>query len=256
MLYRKAWERTYNTDSGYTKVFITQQGQLVDRAPTKQGNVKKVLTQWKRTYTTNNWQKYAPYNNKGDFNRPYILFKHKNLLPETKESKWFKARPIAPQTKHPMSKLFHLTGRAWSFITANLEGEHFVINSSSKLPKFFERAQEKLKPKGDLEIAISDVEGCFPSMNKDMISLGLRKLTAMITENKGYDCVYVPRRGKKPCTWSTTNKSYACIPFSVLHDVVTFVLNNTYVKDFERVSTLLLIAQAKCQSSLNEHRIN
>ena len=70
-------------------------------------------------------------------------------------------------------------------------------------------------------------------MNKDMISLGLRKLTAMITENKGYDCVYVPRRGKKPCTWSTTNKSYACISFSVLHDVVTFVLNNTYVKDFD-----------------------
>ena len=68
------------------------------------------------------------------FNVPYVILKAKNIIdPGKRQTAWNKARPIAPQTKHPMRKLFHLTGRAWSFITAHMEGQHFVLNHGGKV---------------------------------------------------------------------------------------------------------------------------
>ena len=78
-----------------------------------------IFKTWKRMYSDKGWNRIAPYKKTGDFNRPYILFKAKNITQiDVRKKKWDKTRPIAPQTKHPMGKLFHLTGRAWSFITA------------------------------------------------------------------------------------------------------------------------------------------
>ena len=40
-----------------------------------------------------------------------------------------------------MKKLLHYVGRAWSFVTTQLPGEHFVINKTSEVPKFLAEAQ-------------------------------------------------------------------------------------------------------------------
>ena len=92
-----------------------------------------------------------------------------------------------------MKKLFHLTGRARSFISANIPGEHFVLNHGGQLPAFFEETQNTLRPQGTMKVAIKDIEGCFPNMNKsDIQPPGLTGITTLITQTYGYDAVYIP----------------------------------------------------------------
>jgi hypothetical protein len=156
------------------------------------------------------------------------------IIKEIRSQKWHKARPIAPQTKHPMSNLFKYTGRAWSFLAANLEGEHFVLNNTEQLPAFLERAQLSLAPHGKLHVAINDIEGCFPNMDKEAIKFGLRAMTARITKKHGHDTVCVPRRKTQPCCFSTRRKHDVLkFPFEMLHDVIEFVLENTLIQDLE-----------------------
>jgi hypothetical protein len=89
---------------------------------------RETVREWQAYYKERGWQRYATFNAKGGFNKPYVLLKSKNMAPEVRAAKWKKARPIAPGTRHPMRKLLGLVGRAWSFATARMEGEHFVLN--------------------------------------------------------------------------------------------------------------------------------
>ena len=160
VLYRKAWDKAYAQTSDYQRIYpkIAKKTRGATTAyelevTDNEGNAKDIVQLWERHYKKQGWDKLATYNKKGDFNKPYILFKSKNITDhEIRQTKWDKIRPIAPQTKHPMKKLFHLTGRAWSFISANIPGEHFVLNHGGQLPAFFEETQNTLRPQGTMKV--------------------------------------------------------------------------------------------------------
>ena len=111
-----------------------------------------------RIYKRRGWQQYAPFNRKGGLNQPYLLFKAKNVTdPRVRDDKVFKARPIAPGTNHPMRRLLHYVGRAWSFVTAQMVGEHFTINKSSEVPAFLNKAAAELTAAGTIRAEIWDI---------------------------------------------------------------------------------------------------
>ena len=156
------------------------------------------------------WNKYAPFGAKGGFNRPYILLKAKNVVdPEVRRQKWMKARPIAPGTKHPMRRLLGYVGRAWAFVTARMEGQHFVIHHGGQVPKFLEEASQ-LGNEGDVGVVVKDIEGCYPAMPKAAIRFGLRNIVADIKRTHGYEGVTVPMQSTKACGWKkvSANESY------------------------------------------------
>ena len=125
-----------------------------------------------RLYKTRGWDQYAQFNNKGGFNQPYILFKSKNMTDiQTRRLKWTKVRPIAPGTKHPMKKLLHYVGRAWSFVTARIPGDHLVINKTSEVPRFLDEARGVLRNTGFVPCLSSFVQ---PWAASALTPLGLR----------------------------------------------------------------------------------
>ena len=114
----------------------------------------------------------------------------------------------------------------------NLPDEHFVLNHGGKLTQFVQETNMMLSNCGRMRTTIRDIEGCFPNMPKEIIAQSAIKFTHDITENKGYDSVYVPARGNKPCRWHTKARTgYKKIPFHTLIDVLQFALNNTIIKD-------------------------
>ena len=238
VLYRKAWDKAYAQTSDYQRIYPKMAKKT--RGDTtayklevtdNEGTAKDIVQLWERHYKKQGWDKLATYNKKGDFNRPYILFKSKNITDhEVRKTKWDKIRPIAPQTKHPMKKLFHLTGRAWSFISANIPGEHFVLNHGGQLPAFFEETQNTLRPQGTMKVAVKDIEGCFPNMNISDIQQGLTGITTLLTQTYGYDAVYIPPTKTKPCSWKE-RRGYKKIAFRTLLDVMNFALDNTLIKN-------------------------
>ena len=71
------------------------------------GTPADIIKLWRKFYKEKGWSKYAPFNGKGGFNTPYVLFKAKNITDaETRAHKWKKVRPISPGTKHPMRRRF------------------------------------------------------------------------------------------------------------------------------------------------------
>ena len=66
-----------------------------------------------------------------------------------------------------------ITGRAWSFITNNIPGDHFVLKKAEDVPAFLEEVQHELGNKGKIKSTIQDIEGCFPNMSKSIIQVGL-----------------------------------------------------------------------------------
>ena len=181
------------------------------------------------------WHRFASYNKKGGFNRPYVIFKAKNITDHAvRKDKWSKARPIAPATKHPMKRLFHLTGRAWSFITSNLASDNFVIRHGGLVTDFMHTAEEKLRGKGRIQAVVRDIEGCFPNMPKEAIRLALRSELQKITVATGYDGVTVPKRKTHSCTFKPSTKGgMVRIPFEDLLDIMEFALDNTILRDFD-----------------------
>ena len=245
VLYQQALDALYNTSTGYKEIFPCRadarslRGLTVDeanermKAPEPQrsiGAAADVVRTWRKLYQKRGWSKFAGYNSKGGFNTPYVLFKAKNILdPAIRAEKWRKARPIAPGTKHPMQKLLHLAGRAWSFITsaANLKGEHFVIQHSGQVPAFLAKAQ-RLVPPGALGYVIKDIEGAYPSCPKGEIALALRDIVAEL-KHDGRTGIAVPKRSKaKSCAWKT-RKGDVWMPFEVLCDIADFSLHNAIV---------------------------
>lgn len=87
-----------------------------------------------------------------------------------------KARPISPGTRHPMRKLFGLAGRAWSFVTSGMKGEHFILKSTNEVPSFLNESFNELKHQGDVKVIVQDIEGCFPTMPKEAIRFAARDI--------------------------------------------------------------------------------
>jgi hypothetical protein len=160
--------------------------------------------------------------------------------PEVRETKWKKARPISPGTRHPMRKLLGLVGRAWSFATAKMEGEHFVMHHGGKVPDFLREA-EKLREYGEIGAIIRDITGCFPNMPKETIRFALRKIAQEFKQQHGYEGVTVPRWSKtKPCSWKEPKtKGEIHIGWEVLLDVMEFSLDNAIIEAPEGYGALL-----------------
>ncbi len=153
---------------------------------------------------------------------------------EVRKEKWAKCRPIAPATKHPMKRLFHLTGRAWSFITSRLASDNFVINHGGQVTKFLQEAQQKLQGRGQIQYRVEDIEGCFPNMEKRFIRLALASELHKLEAAYGVDAITVPNRKAHPCTFKTSRrKGDVRIPFEDLLDIMEFALDNTILRDFD-----------------------
>ena len=245
VLYDQAWDKAYGAEAGYEEIFLkkfnTRQRDLETPActqkPKSEGSEKDLIAYWKKLYRQKQWQRYAPFQKtrgKGNFNIPYVLLKAKNMQKDTRDTKWYKARPIAPQTKHPMRKLFHIVGRAWSFVTANLPGEHFAINHGGGVPDWLRENATRLAQHGEVSCEVMDMEGCFTNMPKDPIKFGLRDLTKRITRTTGHTGVAVPNKANMKCEWvgkSRKKVGITKIPFEVMLEVIEFCLDNTFIKD-------------------------
>ena len=264
-LYDKALQKAYGEAAGYSvvqpikmtaAVWKPEQADKLLRnmisttnAGYKPGTDRDIVQLWKKVYYLRGWNKYATFDAKGSFNKPYVLFKAKNVTQlEKRRTAWAKIRPIAPATKHPMRRLLHLAGRAWSYVTANLPGEHFVINHGGEVPKFLQTAQAKLQGKGSLGFMIQDIESCFPNMPKDTIRFALRDITTML-KKQNKSGVRVPKhRDTETCIWTVQeplrktrqgthtaanvdyDARYAYLSFETLLDIMEFVLDNTILQ--------------------------
>ena len=236
----------YGVQTGYEKIYPRKHTAKVRSSPRhvfqtvqppqrSQGREGDIVKAWEQLYKTKQWHRFAQFDKKGGFNRPYILFKAKNITDhETRRMKWSKCRPIAPQTKHPMKRLFHLTGRAWAYITSHLVSDNFVINHGGQVTKFMQEAEAALRNKGQIACVVKDIEGCFPNMDKDFIRLALRSELHKIEMAHGYDAMTVPRRKETACTFKVTKRARDVrIPFEDLIDIMEFALDNTILRDFE-----------------------
>ena len=184
-----------------------------------------------KSYKKKGWDQYAKFNNKGGFNQPYILFKAKNMInKETRRMKWTKVRPIAPGTKHPMKKLLHYVGRAWSFITARIPGDHMVINKTSEVPQFLEQANNELSKLGKIDMRVFDIEACYPNMPQQTIRTALQEIIQRLKQEQR-EGVWVPKYSdSQQCMWKTRRPTMVWIPFEVMCDVMEFALDNTFIK--------------------------
>ena len=97
-----------------------------------------------------------------------------------------KARPIAPQTKHPMKTLFHKTGRAWSFIANEIKSENYIIEHGGKVPDFLEEAKE-LSVHGKLGYMVKDIEGCYKGARPLMGGATDHRLTTQVPSGEPCD---------------------------------------------------------------------
>ena len=259
-LYMRALESMYNEQTGYETVETAEArgptpmaDWLVEGHPPgfgPKGRVKKrkkeddlarkTVRKWQAYYKERGWQRYATFNAKGGFNKPYVLLKSKNMAPEVRAAKWKKARPIAPGTRHPMRKLLGLVGRAWSFATARMEGEHFVLNHGGLVPAFLKEA-EQLRAFGEIDVIIRDIEGCYPNMPKETIRWALRRIAKDLEEKHGYGGVTVPKWSPtKACSWKPPkNKGAVFIPWQVMLDVMEFSLDNALIEAPEGGKKLL-----------------
>ena len=261
-LYDQALNKAYNKDLGYQPMKIPAipkhiseahqtDAKIIGGETIDGGDERDLVRLWKSIYRKNGWDEYAAYDGSGGFNKPYILFKAKNVTdPETRKTKWDKARPISPGTRHPMRRLLHFAGRAWSFITSKLQGEHFIINHGGQVPKFLGKAQEELSKYGDIRARVWDIDSCYPNMPRDIIRFSLRDILAEIKKQGQYIGVRIPRHTKtKPCTWiqmpplRTTRKGthnaeyedvlrskYVDMHFDVLFDIMEFALDHAVIR--------------------------
>ena len=150
---------------------------------------------------------------------------------EARETKWRKARPISPGMAHPMKRLLSYVGRAWSFVTSQLLGEHFVIQKTHEVPEFLEKSTIELAQHGKLACDVYEVEGCYPDMPKDAIRLGLRD-AANEMRRLGRMGVWVPKVGtRKPCSWKPTGRhAKVWLSFEAMNEIMEFSLDHAYVK--------------------------
>ena len=249
ILYHRAMRKAYSREAGYDTVFPAKlsqyrkkrysteelPGQILRELPVpcnQQGEARDIVEMYKRIYKRRGWEAYAKFDNKGGFNVPYILFKAKNMIDmEVRKKKWMKARPIAPGTKHPMKRLLHYVGRAWSFVVSRMEGNHFVINKTDEVPNFLREAEANLRDQGQLSAGIWDVVGCYPSMPKETIRFAMRWVAGEMRRTKQVEGVYVPKYSDtQPCMWKSGRRGMQFIPFEVMMDVMEFSLDYAIIQ--------------------------
>ena len=69
-----------------------------------------------------------------------FTFKAKNVLDKrTREAKWHKARPIAPDIRHPMRVMLHKAGRAWFKIADKQYGDEFIMPKIADVPNTLQK---------------------------------------------------------------------------------------------------------------------
>ena len=207
------------------------------------GSHKDVVASWAYHYKQKDWKRFAPFNYKGGFNEPYVLFKAKHVTSlETREAKWRTAtRPIAPGTKHPMRRLLRLAGRAWYFMVKHYHGEHFAIQRTQDVPRemceMHSALSRGLGEEDTIQCVVKDIKGCFPNMPKAAIRTAMRNIAEEL--GRHYSGVFVPRRGhRQPCLWKVRGgerhgrrcKAYAWMPFADLLDIAMFSLDHAVIQ--------------------------
>ena len=251
ILYQQAWDKTYNENTGYKEQCVGKWkrtmkkdeenvlwekivSQDTQRNRKNTGGEKDLIKYWEAIYKKKGWDEYARFETRGQLNVPYVLLKQKNIEKrETRDAKFDKTRPIAPQTRHPMKKLFHLAGRAWAFLANEIQGEHFIIPHGGKVPEFLQDVTE-LQTKGELTYVIKDIEGCYPHMPKEIIRFAMRDMVEELKRVKQYEAVEVPGKKTEKCRWKCRRKTArgrTVLPLQVLLDIMEFALDNTYIKD-------------------------
>ena len=250
VLYHKALRKAYSEEAGYQRVWPARMsqyrkkrynddelsGQILRDAPLpdkQKGSEVDIMKLFARIYKKRGWDEYAKFDSsKGGLNQPYILFKAKNMIDrKVRRLKWTKVRPIAPGTRHPAKKLMHYIGRAWSFVTSQIPGEHFVINKTSEVPNFLREAEREVGRHGELQMKVYDIESCYPNMPRETIRFALRSILKRLETEKKYDGVYVPKYSDaQPCTWHGRRKNSRKIPFQVMLDVMEFSLDFTLIR--------------------------
>jgi hypothetical protein len=252
-LYERALRKMYSAEAGYDRVYPVKftphmkrrfktetilKSKILPAVPPpkkSEGKTHDVMKVWEKLYKERGWGKYASFNKRGGLNRPYILFKAKNIVdPAVRAEKWMKARPIAPGTKHPMRTLLRMVGRAWYFATMQWEADHLVLKQCDQVPKFLREA-EKLNQMGDLRCIIRDVEGCYPNMPKPAIREALKQVATDVGQAKDAEGVWVPKRStSKPCRWTAKGarqaREHVMIPWEVMTGVMKFALDNAILE--------------------------
>ena len=251
-LYHRALRKAYSVATGYQPIFPAKLSQYRKKRytteelprqimrdermqdPRQRGSEKDIINLWARIAKSKGWDKYAKCDTSGGaINQPYILLKAKNVTdPKKRQLSWMKVRPIAPATKHPLKRLLHYVGRAWSFISTQLTGEHFVISKTTEVPGFMREATAKVGPRGRIQTRMYDIEGCYPNMPKESIRFAMMKAVRQLSDEFGYNGVFVPKwSDTQPCSWRTNKmKTSQKIPFEVMLDVMNFSLNNAMTK--------------------------
>jgi len=252
VLYEKTLHKLYNADTGYRKVCLRKitsyqrkkhgtsglykyvlSQEFPKPRPNQIGSERDVIQAWGLLYRDKGWNRFAKFDRKGAFNIPYCLYKAKNSTPETRVAKLHKARPLAPQTKHPMRDLLGKAGRAWYFMSVQRDDRlQFEIPLVSDIPNFIDRASSQMRSCGnDFEVKLFDIEGCFPNMPKEAIRAAARDYVAYF-HKLGKQGVWIPRARLKKPSWDVPKipKGGTWIPLEELKDILEFALDNAYIK--------------------------
>ena len=198
VIYEEAKAAAYAEEKGYAEVYPRRVHaankkkhaedlpghveSLVEVQDTERGSQKDVVASWAYHYKRKDWKRFAPFDYKGGFNEPYVLFKAKHITNlDTRVEKWRTAtRPIAPGTKHPMRRLLRLAGRAWYFMVKHYQGEHFAIQKTQDVPREMWQMHSALSrclESGDtIQCEVKDIKGCYPNMPKTAIKTALRDI--------------------------------------------------------------------------------
>jgi hypothetical protein len=250
-LYEEALGALYDEMTGYTEVIprkltsyqTKKHGRAevhkyvlsVDHPPPRSnqhGSMSDVIRAWRLLYREKGWNRFGKFNSKGGFGTPYALFKAKNVVdPAIRREKWKKARPIAPETRHPMRQMLHKAGRAWYFVTADVPGERFAMPKVGDIPQLLTTMARQMASIGPYDIRTFDIEGCFCAMPTTAIHAAMRELVAQMSRS-GRTGVWVPRADSKPCQWDRPEKRRVgtWIPFAELGDIMEFALTNAFVR--------------------------
>lgn len=148
-----------------------------------------------------------------------------------------------------MRRLLHLVGRAWSFVTANLQEDTFVINHGGNVPNFIKGATDHLQSIGRIKTKVWDMEGCYTNMPREPIRYALRDIACYLRKTHGRAGVVIPRfSDTKPCTWMPVppqretrrgvhkaeniywGNDEVAIDFDTLLDIMEFALDHSVIK--------------------------
>jgi hypothetical protein len=254
IIYEKALKKAYTIGDGYEQVWIRKHTPYQVKKMGKDkihkyvlnnehkgkkrqsGDREDVIKAWKGIYKAKGWQRFGKFDDNGDINKPYILFKSKNVTSkDIRKEKWAKARPITPQTKHPMRIMYGKAGRAWYFIATNAEIGGLTIPNLQDIPEFLRQSSSEIRKEyGTLKTKLYDIEGCFSFMPHNAIKIAVTEIVSQL-KRKGFSGVWVPRSKKNPCTWKQKDrnmkrKTGTWMPLEELKDILIFALDNTYIK--------------------------